>query len=241
MRGFTIILVLGIVLSTHAASSQRKLIPRCTNGNKQLMRGEVTVTQVFESCTVATQTIKQSCNDKDSVKLQESVSSVQVYVVQLKTIVETFDGQHAMEHKTTVVGIFATYFSMIDTISKTKDGKQVCQNQLVQINEAFLSISSVYAAMGIDLRGEFKRDSDYNEDAFKQLDLSPPFAQKDAAPSDVQPKDTTPSDVQPQDTTPSDAQGKDATSSDVQEKDATPSSAQAKDAAPSDAQDDSDE
>jgi hypothetical protein len=115
-------------------------------------------------------------------------------------------------------------------------------DQLVQINEAFLSISSVYATMGIDLRGEFKGDSNYNEDAFKQLDLSPPFAQKDAAPSDVQPKDTTPSDVQPaQDTTPSDAQGKDATASDVQQKDATPSGVQGKDAAPSDAQDDSDE
>ncbi|OAV99779.1 hypothetical protein PTTG_00459 [Puccinia triticina 1-1 BBBD Race 1] len=217
MRAFAIILVLGIALSTQALSSQRKLIPRCIDDNKQLMKGEVTVTQVYESCTVATKSVKQSCESNDSLKLQESVSSVQVYVVQLKTIVETFDDHHAVIHKTTVVEIFATYFSMIDTISKTKDGKQVCKKQLVQINEAFLSISSVYIAMGIDLRGEFKGDSNYNEDAFKQLDLSPPFAQNDPKPSSAHAQDTSPTDVQDNDAAPTDVQENDAAPSDDEE------------------------
>ncbi|KAH9462241.1 hypothetical protein MJO28_002973 [Puccinia striiformis f. sp. tritici] len=189
MRAFSLIFILGIVLSTQALNSSRRLIPRCTDDTKELVKGEVTVTQVSASCLQASESIKVSCSDNNSVKLQESVSSVQVYVTQLKTIVETFDGKHAMYHKTTVVGIFASYFSMIETISKTKDGKQVCQTQLVQINEAFLSISSVYIAMGIDLRHDFQDSSELNEDAFKQLDLAPPFAEKDGAPDEIEEKD----------------------------------------------------
>jgi hypothetical protein len=75
---------------------QRKLVARSTDDNKQLLRGEVTITQVSVSCTEATESIKASCDSNDTVQLKESVTSVQVSVTQLKTIVESFDGSSAV-------------------------------------------------------------------------------------------------------------------------------------------------
>ncbi|PLW08830.1 hypothetical protein PCANC_16608 [Puccinia coronata f. sp. avenae] len=185
-----LMLLLGTVLSTQALNFQRKLVARSTDDNKQLLRGEVTITQVSVSCTEATESIKASCDTNDTVQLKESVTSVQVSVTQLKTIVESFDGSSATTHKTTVVGIFSSYFTMINTISETPNGKRVCQQQLSQINESFLSISSVYSTMGIDLQKEFQGSPEYNTKAFDQLGLPPPFAENSAAAANAEEEST---------------------------------------------------
>jgi len=181
MRAFSLIFFIGIVLSAQAFYSPRRLLPRQTDDGRQLERGEVTISQLSSSCTEATETVKTNCDNDDTVKLYTSVVSVRTTVTQLKTVVQTFDGQRATTHKSNVVSVFSSYFTMVNKISESANGKRVCQEQMVQINEAFLSMSSVYMTMGIDLRNEFQDDSEYNEDAFKKLDLSPPFPEKNAA------------------------------------------------------------
>ncbi|KNZ51523.1 hypothetical protein VP01_3919g4 [Puccinia sorghi] len=183
MRTISLIFIIGIVLSAQAFCSPRKLIPRHTDDEKQPMRGEVAISQLSYSCTKATEAVKTNCDNGDAVELYMSVVSVHATVTQLKTVVQTFDGQHATTHQSTVVLVFSSYFSMVNKISESEDGKRVCREQLVSINAAFLSISSVYITMGIDLRDQFPDGSVYKKDAFKKLDLSPPFPDLHSAAS----------------------------------------------------------
>lgn len=60
------------------------------------MRGEVAISQLSYSCTKATEAVKTNCDNGDAVELYMSVVSVHATVTQLKTVVQTFDGQHAV-------------------------------------------------------------------------------------------------------------------------------------------------